>query len=38
MGNAEFDDLQDFHCERLMFNGDEKDVFWKGSDRSHTID
>ena len=31
MGNAEFDDLQDFHCERLMFNGDEKDVFWKGS-------
>ena len=31
MGNAEFDDLQDFHCEKLMFNGDEKDVFWKGS-------
>ena len=31
MGNAEFDDLQDFHCEKLMFNGDEKDVLWKGS-------
>ena len=31
MGNAEFDDLHDFRCEKLTLNGDEKDVFWKGS-------
>jgi len=31
MVNAEFDDLHDFRCEKLMFNGDQKDVFWKGS-------
>ena len=38
MGNAEFDDLRDFRCEKLTLNGDEKDVFWKGSGGSHTID
>ena len=31
MGNAEFDDLHDFRFEKLTLNGDEKDVFWKGS-------
>tara|TARA_Y100000768_G_scaffold45435_1_gene29669 strand:+ start:349 stop:1146 length:798 start_codon:yes stop_codon:yes gene_type:complete len=31
MGNAEFNGLDDFRCEKLLFNGDQKDVFWKGS-------
>tara|TARA_Y100001958_G_scaffold143552_1_gene120642 strand:+ start:7910 stop:8707 length:798 start_codon:yes stop_codon:yes gene_type:complete len=31
MGNTKFDDLHDFRCEKLKFDGDQKDVFWKGS-------
>tara|TARA_B100000579_G_scaffold74239_3_gene57067 strand:- start:3802 stop:4599 length:798 start_codon:yes stop_codon:yes gene_type:complete len=31
MGNTKFDDLHDFRWEKLKFDGDQKDVFWKGS-------